>query len=306
MTGRVEVDPIPCVCCGADAFVPQYRVGRHHLVRCRRCALIRLARMPTPQALAEIYATEHYFHNPDFLEGTPETLFGYQDAAAEAELKVRLYARRLRPVLREAFPSPAGRTWLDVGSGLGSTVKFARGEGFDAIGIEPNPAALARAREAHGDHFLSGWIEEVRVDRTFDVISLMDVIEHLLDPAACLAWVRDHLTPAGIALVVTMDCRSLTSRLLGARLEDFRRVREHVYFFGRTNFRLLAGRCGLRTVAIRSWGGYFDGRRLAERILAMAGMPARAAERLAAVVPPGLSAYVDPRVKMIVVLRAGR
>lgn len=273
-------------------------------MRCRRCSLIRLDRFPTPEELAQLYSTERYFRNPDFYAGSPERFFGYEDAGAETDLKYLLYARLLRPVVRQTFPSPAGRSWLDVGSGLGSLVDFARREGFAAQGIEPNPAALERARAAYGDHFLPGWIETVRLERTFDVITLIDVVEHVLDPRACLAWVRQHLAEPGIAIVVTMDCRSLPSRLLGNRLEDFRRIREHIHFFGRANFRMLAEYCGMRAVAIRSWGGYFHGRQLAQRVCAMAGIPPRAAQRLAAaLVPARATPYVDPRVKMMIVLR---
>lgn len=300
----LTVERPPCVCCGSDRFLPQYQIGRHTLVRCRRCSLIRLAKLPTPQALAALYSSEGYFRNPDFLRGDPETLFGYQDAGAETELKRLTYARLVWPVVQRAFPSPAGFSWLDVGSGLGSLVDFARRGGFDALGLDANPAAVGKARDAYGDHFLPGWIEEVRLDRTFDVISLIDVVEHLLDPAGCLTWVRQHLTAAGIAIVVTMDCRSVMSRLLGARLEDFRRPLEHIHFFGRSNFRLLAERCGLRTVAIRSWGVYFNGRRLFQRVCAMCGVPSGAAERLPALlVPSRMTVYVDPRVKMMVVMR---
>lgn len=296
----------PCPCCGGRRFVPQYRIGRHTLIRCRACSLIRLAEPPTPEALAAIYSTDRYFQNPDFLSGAPETLYGYQDAAAESELKALLYGRLLGPVLRWAFPAPAGLSWLDVGAGLGSLVAFARREGFDALGIEANPTAVAKARAAVGEHFLHGWIETVRLDRAFDVVTLMDVIEHVLDPEACLRWVGRHLAAGGIAVVVTMDSRSLVSRILGSRLEDFRRVSEHIHFFARSNFRLLAERAGLRVEAVRSWGGYFHGRRLFQRAGAMCGLPAPAAERLAAaLVPPRLTLYLDPHVKMMVVLRRG-
>jgi len=119
-----------------------------------------------------------------------------------------------------------------------------------------------------------------------------------------LAYV--FLAAGGIAVVVTMDSRSLVSRILGSRLEDFRRVSEHIHFFARSNFRLLAERAGLRVEAVRSWGGYFHGRRLFQRAGAMCGLPAPAAERLdAALVPPRLTLYLDPHVKMMVVLRRG-
>ena len=87
---------------------------------------------------------------------------------------------------------------------------------------------------------------------------MFDVIEHLHNPFGDVQKMYDRLNPGGGIAIATMDSESLMSRLLGTRLEDFRRIREHLYFFSRESLTKVLERAGFQVYAIKSHGHTFE------------------------------------------------
>lgn len=114
------------------------------------------------------------------------------------------YRRHERADMLAMLPQGIGRL-LDVGGGEGAFARAAaRERGVEAWLLEPDPAAAARAR-AGGLSVIEARLEDVGDghDGRFDVVTLLDVLEHLDDPRAGLAAIRRLLRPAGMLLVST-------------------------------------------------------------------------------------------------------
>lgn len=80
----------------------------------------------------------------------------------------------------------AGRRLLDVGAGNGDFLLRARAAGWEVVGVEPDPAAVAAARRA-GLDVREGGIHAVTDEAgRFDVITMHHVIEHVHDPRQTL------------------------------------------------------------------------------------------------------------------------
>jgi SAM-dependent methyltransferase len=156
--------------------------------------------------------------------------------------------------------------WLDVGCGLGYLLDSAFDGGFSVMGLEFNPWAVEQCNKRYAFPVQCGTLDDIPADKRFDVISMIDVIEHFPDPFDQLARARDHLTGNGILLVVTMDCRSWMSRLIGKGLEDFRRIREHLFFFSRPCLTEIISQKGFAVLESRFVGHTFYVPRLIERI----------------------------------------
>jgi SAM-dependent methyltransferase len=98
----------------------------------------------------------------------------------------------------EALAGPmAGRRWLDFGCGNGGLVRVARTRGIDAVGFEEGWIA-GRARAA-GIPIL----RRDELDGPFDVVTAVEVLEHVLDPVAELRLVRSLLRAGGLFLLTT-------------------------------------------------------------------------------------------------------
>ncbi|HTI41946.1 MAG TPA: methyltransferase domain-containing protein [Vicinamibacterales bacterium] len=176
--------------------------GPRRLVRCRDCGFTWIPEgvVYTPRGLS-IYEDEHrdfYSQYTDY----------YRDESAidAARAKVEWVSRFV----------PSGRRVLDVGANVGAFVKCAS-DRFDAIGIEPNPGAVAWAREHMHAKVESGSIFDELSEYVgcFDAVTMLDVIEHVDEPTAALRQCRRYLAPGGLVFITTPDIGSLCSRVLG-------------------------------------------------------------------------------------------
>lgn len=177
---------------------------------------------------------------------------------------------------------PLASTWLDIGAGAGLLVAEARRRGLDAVGVEPSHALVSAAPSVNGVELLQGIFPHPALAmRKFDVISLVDVIEHVSSPVALLSECRRALTPDGVILVVTPDVGSLTARCLGSRWWHFRLA--HVGYFSRSSLCYAGGSAGLSLVQLARARWYFRVNYLAERTAAYlpVGWLNRLAPRLA-------------------------
>ncbi len=97
---------------------------------------------------------------------------------------------------------PPSSKVLDVGCGAGDFLASLPEE-LQGFGIEPSDsAAQARSR---GLKIIARQIGELPVGANFNVITIIDVIEHVVDPAALLIEAYAHLAPGGKIIVSTGD-----------------------------------------------------------------------------------------------------
>ena len=137
---------------------------------------------------------------------------------------------------------------LDIGCSSGALLRRAQREGFIVEGVEPAPQAAACAKDA-GLKVFQGYLQDARYPASrFDVITLMEVIEHLSDPNALLKEVWRVLKPNGVLVVGTGNGASWTVQLVGARWGYFQVAEHggHISFFNPMSLGLLAQRCGFR------------------------------------------------------------
>lgn len=152
---------------------------------------------------------------------------------------------------------------LDVGAGSGVLVEAASHAGFNAIGIEPS-AWLADVGKKHGLNIIEGVLPNSAVGTAFDLVTVVDVIEHVTDPLGLLISVRDMLRPGGKCLIVTPDVSSIIAKLFGFKWWHYRIA--HISYFNRRNLSLLAERAGLHVCSFSRPGWYFSYAYLRQRL----------------------------------------
>ena len=102
---------------------------------------------------------------------------------------------------------------LDLGCGDGTFLATAQSCGWDISGIEVTEAAAQRAREKVGKNHIFQTLEEVEFsNRTFDVITLWDVIEHVPDPVEILRRLGKILRTEGRVILLSPNADSLIHR----------------------------------------------------------------------------------------------
>lgn len=162
-----------------------------------------------------------------------------------------LQALRILEVVRKL--QPHGRL-LDVGAGSGILVEQAIQMGYEAEGIEPSvwlqKLALERRLPVH-----LGTFPHPSASGRFDVVSLIDVIEHVPDPIDLLRSIAVKLSDNGIAVIVTPDVSSMAARILGWKWWHFRVA--HIGYFNRNTLLFALAQAGLQPILVRRPGWFF-------------------------------------------------
>lgn len=110
----------------------------------------------------------------------------------------------------------AGKSAIDVGCGAGLLTEPLARMGAAATGIDAAPENIAVARghaERQGlaiDYRAVG--AEALVGETYDLVTSMEVVEHVVDPGAFLAALAGLLAPGGLMILSTPN-RTPLSRL---------------------------------------------------------------------------------------------
>jgi len=239
---------VVCHTCKSARF-SDYLDGRgYHVVRCLDCGLLYVNPQPREDELQDFYAT---FDTQSTWRGDGEERF---------DRKMRDIVLRFRP----------GGSILDVGSSRGNFLIAMRKAGFGVFGVEPSPGNSEYARTANGINTYTGTIESFLKEPSkpsFDVITILNVLEHVLDPRQVLSGLRKLLTENGILVVVVPDARlhaliGQSRQVLGFSDPFWMNTKRHPLvgfdppahlcsFEPRTISRLLEG-CGFRVLARRN------------------------------------------------------
>jgi SAM-dependent methyltransferase len=293
-----------CMHCGSNRSRVRYTfAGVDKVIReCSACHLMVLDPIPTEEELHAVY-NEGYFENDNLTKADVSKVYGYVDYISERINKQRNYEQICRTLQRLVIPAHQPPRLLDYGCGLGFFLDNAFEAGFEPNGVEFNQYALdyiARRYAYRAFHF-----SRLDPSERYDAITMFDVIEHLRDPLATIASVRSMLADNGILVMTTMDSTSFVSRIMGKRLEDFRRIREHLFFFSRSNLVSILVKQGFDVLKVGSHGHSFELHLLATRLRAV--LPAAGVPMIWLLkVFPFLrrwSVYLDPRTKFIVYAR---
>ena len=242
---------VNCPLCGADA--PRLMVegrdlmlglpGAFPLNECGHCGLV--YQSPRPRDPSLFYGGGYVPHRTG--EGSPL-----------ARLRAAVQRRQIVGYVRANIGSGAGRRALDVGCATGTFLAALRGDGWDVWGVEPGAEAAAYARERLGPQIVRGFVEDVALPaRSFHLITLWDVIEHLPNPAATLRHLRGLLAPGGAIMIQTPRWGSFESRLFGACWVGLDPPRHTVVFSGRTLTQMLSA-CGFEAREVPALASSFQ------------------------------------------------
>jgi 2-polyprenyl-6-hydroxyphenyl methylase/3-demethylubiquinone-9 3-methyltransferase len=127
-----------------------------------------------------------------------------------------------------------GRTALDVGCGAGLLAEPLARLGATVTGLDAAPELIAVAREhAAGQgleiDYRAGELEGL--EGQFDLVTCMEVIEHVADPAAFVRALARHLTPGGLLIMSTPNATGMSKLMMITIGEGFGRIPKGTHDF---------------------------------------------------------------------------
>jgi len=143
--------------------------------------------------------------------------------------------------------------WLDIGCGTGTMLRAVANAGWHELGTEVAPAA-AEAVRAAGLEVLVGETQDLDLPPAgFDIVSMVEVIEHVPAPDDLLADAARLLRPGGALYLTTPHGRGLSARMLRARWSVVTPP-DHLQLYSSRGVRAALARAGLNVRSVATHG----------------------------------------------------
>jgi SAM-dependent methyltransferase len=200
---------IKCIVCrGRSKSGEQLSFGKYF--QCQDCGSVFL---PSLSLDSDFYDADYlaYSSGRTNISGKVATFNGYLDRV-------------------EKYAEGDGRRLLDVGCGVGLMLDVASARGWDVVGVEISDHARSVARsKGHRVMEALEYVQHLTThEQQFDLISLLDVIEHVTDPVNFIKKVSQLLRPGGIIIIAAPFANSISRVLMGRLWPHYKR--EHVVF----------------------------------------------------------------------------
>lgn len=246
---------VPCALCGSNSYTV-IRPGRfpaklsddflkkvyrsssdaelfEQVVECKKCGLVYLNPRLKPELIIDSYA-----------EGEDRSFI------AQDPMRVRTFTKAIRQLASEqSIPLTKRTKLLDIGCAGGAFLQAARNLGLTTVGIEPNKWMCEYARTTHGLDARPGVLADHKFPaKSFDVVTLWDVIEHVPDPNAELAEIYRILKPGGTLVINYPDYQSLPAKTLGKKWPFWLSV--HLTYFAPATIRQQLKKAGFKVMSL--------------------------------------------------------
>jgi 2-polyprenyl-3-methyl-5-hydroxy-6-metoxy-1,4-benzoquinol methylase len=188
-----------CPICSADKSKLLFKKNGYQILICTICthhyALIRSDECDFEDPKHFIaYITNNTIFNP-------EEYFNYLSQGEKTNGHIYNIAEKIF-ALTDKFCSYGMKSWLDIGCGSGFLLSRLQEKGWNAIGIEPGEWGQIAARR-RGINVIQGFLDKKTFNRKFDVISAVDVLEHIPDPIHFMDLANYYLNKGG-RMVITI------------------------------------------------------------------------------------------------------
>lgn len=221
-----------CPCCGANLWKFLYNTTFHHynipIFLCTSCGL--QTQYPRPDA-SKLYTEEYYSGNADF---------SYRDERKTEKFDRYVWNARIKNIQKFKY---AGN-FLDIGCSFGGFLNCAKEAGFDVTGVEISPFS-AKIAEARGFKVFTGeFLDADLPENFFDVVTLVEVIEHLSEPSRVFKKLNRILKPGGLLLLQTANFEGWQAIEAGPNYHYY--LPGHFYYYSESNLKKILDQSGFK------------------------------------------------------------
>jgi len=279
------LEKIPCPLCKSTSYKKLYPKVYRRIVKCSKCNLILTNPRLKKRYLKHLYS-EEYFNN------TNSSHFGYENYLADEEKIVRTFKKRVEAI--EKVVLKKGKM-LDIGCATGFFMKAARDNKWRVEGIEISEYAASYAKEHFGFKVYSkDFLTLSLPEKTYDVITLWDVIEHFNNPTAALIKIRKLLKPNGILVLSTPDVNSIPANLTGSKWVGYKLSDEHLTYFSIKTMTNLLEKTGFSVVKKSHIGKHVSLPMLSDRASIYSPILGKLINLIGRLLPKSYFIYINP------------
>lgn len=196
------------------------------VTECQICKLQALSPRPNQ---SELYTKDYY-------QGRAE--YTYIDEREQKPFFRYVWKARIQNIKRFITTGH----FLDIGSSFGGFLEVAKEEGFQVQGVEISEYAASYANQNNIPTFQGNLYDAKFPNESFDVISLIEVIEHIENPNRFFQELTRILKPGGLLLLQTANFEGWQAKEEGSSYHYY--MPGHVFYYSDTLLKKILTRYG--------------------------------------------------------------
>jgi 2-polyprenyl-3-methyl-5-hydroxy-6-metoxy-1,4-benzoquinol methylase len=202
-TNEESIEQATCYICKSAQREGLTQIHGFSYVTCSGCGHVYTTRRYTDEAIRRFYETNAYW---------ARVTYANKDTCHYRKSNVALP----KVEFAERHAGVAKGSWLDVGSGIGDMVSVAIERGWSATGLELSETSVAFAKEIFGVDLIRQTMDEYVAGNadligTVAVVSMIGVLEHVVDPIGLMLQAHQMLAPGGLVMIQVPNARSLAT-----------------------------------------------------------------------------------------------
>ncbi len=222
-----------CPICNSVSVMQHTIINTYVIKRCSHCNYIFVDPRPKQKEI------DNYYKN-----------FDYKDADL-SENRIRSDARISLKFISKYIKSTD--TLLDLGCGRGYFMDEAKNQGWNTEGIDYSNKIVAYAREKLKLNVIKSDIYKFTSKNKYQLITMNQVIEHVLDIDKLLEKIVSLLEPGGFIYIATPNIQSASARVFGNEFE-YLIPPEHINYFSIETLKKLLAKYNFRVLGASTWG----------------------------------------------------
>jgi len=217
--------------------------GKYKIIVDSEYGYVRVDPIPTQEEVEHFYKEEFYSTNAA----------KFNDSSLEVQQEEQEFFFSRWELMYKKFSAyyakKEGLSLFDIGFGFAQALLFFKDKGIEVSGLEPSPEGVDFARSKGLNVFECG-IEDLSCvgDRRFDIVTVLNVLEHLRNPVEIIKDIKAKLLKPGGMLIIDVpnefnDLQNIANEEYGLN-EWWVCPPAHINYFSSSSIQQVLRRCG--------------------------------------------------------------
>ena len=160
-------------------------------MKCHQCGLLAIA--PDARIPEDILYTENYYNGTD--------VFSYKDERKQEYYEKFVWNARIKNI--KIFKQQGN--FLDIGSSFGGLLAAAKSSGFNPTGLEVSAFSANYSKNRGIPTIQKNFLAARLPENSFDVVTMIEVLEHLSNPAKVFSKLQKIINKNGLLIIQTAN-----------------------------------------------------------------------------------------------------
>ena len=226
-----------CVLCKNIQVHNFNRMGYEYW-KCNECGLMSTYPFPKPNEIESHYKRKfeegNYQLIQKFMKSYLNVYFGFYNL--------------IKKCLKRKNQNIINKKVLDIGCFTGDFLKILKDQGADVYGLELQDEAVQIANESlNGRVFKADLLKNDFPQIEYDIITMLGLIEHVIDPLELINRAVSLLSKDGIIMIQTPNSSSLLANVLGKHWPPYAPI-EHIHLFSKKSIKNVLQQNGFKKI----------------------------------------------------------